>query len=161
MTERFVLHQKTAIKDGVEPGYHTMNWDIIAKSFNERFEGRMLPGCDEPRPHRTKSSIQTQRYRIEAVSKLTGVPLKGATAKVKKLAGAATSGESPKVKPRPRRGTTGRGTDGSKTVERITSADNADDSTTNDSNTAVRSKAMPDEEEELSNGERCSEEENA
>ena len=29
----------------------------------------MPPDCDEPRPHRTKTRIQTQRYRIEAVSK--------------------------------------------------------------------------------------------
>ena len=158
VTERFVLHKKAALKHGVEPAYHTMNWDNIAKSFNERFEGEMLPDCETPRPHRTKSSIQTQRYRIEAISELTGVPMKGATSKIKKLARATTSGASPKAKTRPRRGTTGMGTS-SKTVEKATSANATNDNTTNDSNPAVRSNATTDEEEESSDGEDISEEE--
>ena len=160
VTGQYVLHQNTALKDGVEPNYHNMNWNAIAQEFNERFEGQMLPDCDEPRPHRTKSSIQTQRYRIEAVSKLTSVPKKGGTAKIKRRAEVVPRGESPKNRTKIRRGTTGRGTYGTKTMERLTSADTANDSTTNDSNTVVGSNAIKDEDEELSDSEGTSEEEN-
>ena len=161
LTERFVLHQKAALERGTEPNYHTMNWNSIAKSFNDRFEGKMLPDCDEPRPHRTKISIQTQKYRIEAVCKLTGVRLKGEAAKLRRLAEAGNRDEVPKVKTRPRKGATGIDTDGDKTVESITSADTTNDGKANDSNTAVASNAIPDEEEESSDGEGTSEEDNA
>ena len=76
LTERFRRHQETALRHGAEPDYHTMNWVAITKAFNDHFAGRMLPGCDIPRPLRTKGSITTQRYRIPAISKMTGVPLK-------------------------------------------------------------------------------------
>ena len=161
LTELFVLHQKTALEQGMEPDYHTMNWNIIAKSFNDHFEGKMLPNCDGPRPHRTKTSIQTQKYRIEAICKLTGVTLKGEAAKLKKLAEAGSRGEVPKVKTRPRKGTTGIDRDGSRTVEKITPADTTNDGTKNDSNTVVTRNAIPDEEEESSDGAGISEEENA
>ena len=76
LTERYLRHQETALRHGAEPDYHTMNWVVVTKAFNQHFEGRILPGCDEPRRYRTKGSITTQRYRIEAISKMTGTPLK-------------------------------------------------------------------------------------
>ncbi len=142
LTDRYLVHQKKALKHGVEPDYHTMNWVAIVEAFNERFEGRKLPDCDEPRPHRTKTSIMTQRYRIETISKLTGVPLKGEKAKLRALAEAAAGPESREV--------IGIGTDDSKTVESITSADTRSARTRNESNTAIRSDPVPDEETELS-----------
>ena len=138
-----------------------MNWVAIAEAFNERFEGRMLPDCDEPRPHRSKSSITTQRYRIETISKLTGLPLKGEKAKLKSLAEAAAGRESLKIERKPRGDTTGMGKDDSKTVESITSADATNASTTSDSNAAARSEPTPDEETDSSDDGGISQEENA
>ena len=150
LTELYVLHQQTALHQGLEPNYHTIKWNSITKAFNERFEGQMLSDCEDPRPHRTKSSIQTQRYRIVAISKLTGIPLKkDKTTRRKKPAEAATSGESLKVKSRRRKGTTSMGTHGRKTGKRNTSADTINGSTTNDSTTPVRNHTILDEEEEL------------
>ena len=83
LIERFVRHQKTAHRHGVEPDYRTLNWVAITKAFNDRFAGRMLPGCGIPRPVRTKSSLTTQRYRIEAISKMTGAPMKRERTKMK------------------------------------------------------------------------------
>lgn len=83
LIERFVRHQETAHRHGAEPDYRTLNWVAITKAFNDHFVGRMLPGCGIPRPLRTKCSITTQRYRIEAISKMTGTPLKREKAKVK------------------------------------------------------------------------------
>ena len=101
LTEQFVLHKQSALEHGLEPNYHKMNWDSIAKAYNERFEGKMLPNCEDPRPNRTKASLQTQRYRIEAVCRLTGIPKKEPVRRVrKKQAKPATSGKSTKVKSR-------------------------------------------------------------
>ena len=94
LIERYLQHQETALKHGEEPDYHTMNWVTITKAFNHHFEGRILPGCDEPRSYRTKGSITTQRYRIEAISQMTGVPSRrerGDAAKMKELAEAKGS----------------------------------------------------------------------
>lgn len=156
VTEQFVLHQQRALEYGLEPNYNRMDWDSITKSFNERFEGQMLPDCENPRPPRTKNSIQTQRYRIVAVSELTGVPLKNRNRRRKKPAEPATSDT------RPRKGTTAMGTDGSKTGKRKLSANTTNGGTTRDSNTPVRKKGILDEEEEeLSDDATISEVENA
>ena len=96
LIERYRHHQEKALRHGAEPNYHTLNWVEITKAFNEHFEGRTLPGCDEPRRYRTKGSITTQRYRIEAISKMTGVPLKRekGAAKTKELAEATDNDET-------------------------------------------------------------------
>lgn len=60
----------------------------------------MLPGCDIPRPLRTKGSITTQRYRIPAISEMTGVPLKrrkGETAETKEQELAEATGSDPEA----------------------------------------------------------------
>ena len=101
LTEQFVLHKQRALEHGLEPNYRKMNWNSIAKAYNERFEGRMLPNCEDPRPNRSKASLSTQRYRIEAVCELTSIPMKEPVRRVrKKPAKPATSGESAKVRSR-------------------------------------------------------------
>ena len=93
LIERYLQHQETALRHGAEPDYHTMNWVTITKAFNHHFEGRILPGCDEPRRNRTKGSITTQRYRIEAISKMTGTQLRRKL-KAQELAEATDSDET-------------------------------------------------------------------
>ena len=41
-----MLHPQTFFQPGVEPGYHTLDLNTITESFNERFEGQILPDCD-------------------------------------------------------------------------------------------------------------------
>ena len=100
LTERFLRHRETALRHGAEPDYYTLNWVAITKAFNDHFVGRMLPGCDIPRPWRTKGSITTQRYRIPAVSKMTGTPLKrrkGDTAKAEEQELAEATASDPEA----------------------------------------------------------------
>ena len=99
LTEQFVLHKQRALEHGLEPNYRKMNWNSIAKAYNERFEGRMLPNCEDPRPNRSKASLSTQRYRIEAVCELTGFQMKEPVRRVrKKPAKPATCGKIAKVR---------------------------------------------------------------
>ena len=101
LTEQFVLHKQRALEHGSEPNYRKMDWGSIAKAYNERFEGKMLPNCEDPRPNRSKASLQTQRYRIEAVCELTGIAMKEPVRRVrKKPTKPATSGNIAKVRSR-------------------------------------------------------------
>lgn len=52
-----------------------MDWNIITKDFNSTFEGT-IPSGGAPRPLRSRKSLMTQRYRIQAVCAMTGKPLK-------------------------------------------------------------------------------------
>ena len=63
------------------PNYHSMNWKDITAQFNRQFEGQILPGCPDKRPNRSKASITTQKYRIQAIADITGVPMKASTSK--------------------------------------------------------------------------------
>ena len=49
-----------------------MNWGEITKEFNERFEGRILPGRPLPRPPRQCNTLSHAGLHIKAIVKLTG-----------------------------------------------------------------------------------------
>jgi hypothetical protein len=40
-------------------------WGDLQRRFNEKFEGRVLDGCGAVRPHRSKTSVQSQFGRWE------------------------------------------------------------------------------------------------
>ena len=50
-----------------------MRWVEIAGRFNQRFEGKILPGASEPRPARTKVALRTERSRIARITDHTGI----------------------------------------------------------------------------------------
>ncbi len=71
----FELHkdferQRTAA--GQEVNWSKMNWEQITRDFNTKFEGQILPGNPDVRPHRTEDSLRTERSRIKEITDYTG-----------------------------------------------------------------------------------------
>lgn len=56
--------------------WQKIKWDVVTRAFNATFAGRALSGSHTPRPARTKPSLITERYRIEAVCVLVGLTLR-------------------------------------------------------------------------------------
>ena len=50
-----------------------MNWDDLTHDFNLMFEGQILERGMQPRPHRSKSSLITERYRIPFICQIAGL----------------------------------------------------------------------------------------
>jgi hypothetical protein len=46
-----------------------MGWADVTRRFNQRFQGRILPGADLPRPNRTQKSLHTQFCRLTKKAK--------------------------------------------------------------------------------------------
>ena len=49
-----------------------MPWGQIAKDFNAKFEGKVLPGNSHRQPRRSEHSLRTERNRIKAITDLSG-----------------------------------------------------------------------------------------
>ena len=64
VTEQFVLHKQRALENELEADDRTMNWDSIAKSYNERFEGKMLPDCEDMHYMAALSSLSSSQIHL-------------------------------------------------------------------------------------------------
>lgn len=49
------------------------SWSDLFDQFNNQFEGKMLPGCNAQRPHRSRGSIKTHADRLQEVADIRGV----------------------------------------------------------------------------------------
>ena len=58
-----------------------MPWDALTEDFNKTFEGQILNDGTGKRPHRSKPSIMTERYRIPEVCRISGLKPKDGSKK--------------------------------------------------------------------------------
>ena len=73
ITNLYKTYEADSKSSGKEPDYKSMPWDALTKDFNDTFEGRTLDDQTGKRPHRSKPSIMTERYRIPEVCRISGL----------------------------------------------------------------------------------------
>ena len=59
-------------REALQTGQRRLNWASVTERFNARFQGRILEGSDQPRPARTRGSLQSESARVEEITEMTG-----------------------------------------------------------------------------------------
>ena len=74
LLQAHAMHKRIMEAEGYPVDWHEFPWDLLTRKFNDKFQGKMLPGSEQSRPARSKQALRAACRSIKEISDLTGVP---------------------------------------------------------------------------------------